>query len=448
MSTFYHPKAVYMTGTKKQKMDMSKAIVESIYSMEPPGRFLKQCPGEAGEWIELSRREAADKAAQAMAYAIKGESLKEKRRERRLSRLPPSLRLQQDDVVEKSSQRADRPTIDHSAAGVRSSSVARHGVAAASANNAESAVNDDHASDLVANGRMLLSDNSNLQQQLVQQLLQLSSTTTLPTSSGAPLNANQTGLVQVLAQALQQRLQQQQQHQQLPLQHTLGQDSESLGLQTQTSLQPALLEGLTQLLSQTLQQQQQIEQQQLLLQRLLNQQTVLPSGSLHPPPTLSFFTTSPFLSQGALLPNEFIRGTSSNYFAGSRYEPANNNILQNQKEHNAFSLSVLSNQPNNVGTSIAPQQAPQLDQLERLQSSQVQQQQQLLASSLVASNQLHHHHHQQQSLPLDPFHQARQTALLRCQKGNSHRPPPINAQPSDNAAALSSMEEEAIKMKS
>jgi hypothetical protein len=113
MSTFFHPKAVYKTGTKKQKMDMSKAIVESIYSMEPPGRFLKQCPGETGEWKELSRREAADRVAQAMAYAIKGESLKEKRRERRRLRLPPSLRLQQDDVDEKSSQGDGRPTNNH-----------------------------------------------------------------------------------------------------------------------------------------------------------------------------------------------------------------------------------------------------------------------------------------------------------------------------------------------
>jgi hypothetical protein len=314
--------------------------------------------------------------------------------------------------------------------------VARHGVAAASRNNnAESEVNDDHA-DLVADGRMLFSDNSNLQQQLLQQLLQLSSTTTLPTSSGAPLNENQTGLVQVLAQALQQ--QQQQQHQQRhPLRYALGQDSDSLGLQTQTPLQPALLEGLTQLLIQTQQQQQlQNEQQQLLLQRLLNQQTVFPSASLPPPPTLSFSTrSSSSLSQGALLPNDFLRRASSNYSTGSQYEPANNDILQNQTEHNALLLNQAS-----IGTSIAPQQAPQL--YDQLQRSLVQQQQQLLASSLVASNQLHHHQQQQQSLPLDPFHQARQTALLRCQKENSPCPPPINAQPSGNAAALSSREEE------
>ncbi len=188
-----------MTGTKKQKMAMAKAIVESIYSMEPPGRFLKKCPGEFGEWRELLRREAADKAAQAMAYAINGESLKEKRRERRRSRLPPSLRPQ-DDVVEKSSQRDGRPTNDHLGGVPSSPSVARHGLAARGGSgaagtenttNAQYAVNDDHA-DLVADESMLLPDNSNLSQQLTQQFLPSSiSTTTLPTSSeGAPLTQN------------------------------------------------------------------------------------------------------------------------------------------------------------------------------------------------------------------------------------------------------------------
>ena len=74
-------------GTKKQKMEISKAIVEAIYSGDLPGRFLKKC-SKTGEWSELSRRDAADKAAQAMAYIIKGESLKEKRRQRRFN-LPP-----------------------------------------------------------------------------------------------------------------------------------------------------------------------------------------------------------------------------------------------------------------------------------------------------------------------------------------------------------------------
>lgn len=66
----FRKKDVYSKGTKKQKMMISKAAVESIYSMEPPGRFLKKC-ADTGQWIELSKREAADKAAQAMAYVVR-----------------------------------------------------------------------------------------------------------------------------------------------------------------------------------------------------------------------------------------------------------------------------------------------------------------------------------------------------------------------------------------
>ena len=59
-----------MSGTKKQKMDMSHAIVAAVYSMNPPGRFLKQCP-DTGKWSELSERDAVERAAQAMGYAIR-----------------------------------------------------------------------------------------------------------------------------------------------------------------------------------------------------------------------------------------------------------------------------------------------------------------------------------------------------------------------------------------
>ena len=63
-------------------MDISKAIVEAVYSMDPPGRFLKNCP-ETGQWHELSKRDAADRAAQAMAYAIRGDDISKRRKEER-----------------------------------------------------------------------------------------------------------------------------------------------------------------------------------------------------------------------------------------------------------------------------------------------------------------------------------------------------------------------------
>ncbi len=62
-------KDAYIMGTRKQKMMISKDNVEAIYSMEPPGRFLKKC-ADTGQWKELSEREATNKAAQAMAYLV------------------------------------------------------------------------------------------------------------------------------------------------------------------------------------------------------------------------------------------------------------------------------------------------------------------------------------------------------------------------------------------
>mmetsp|Transcript_20391 Transcript_20391/g.28678 ORF Transcript_20391/g.28678 Transcript_20391/m.28678 type:complete len:161 (-) Transcript_20391:499-981(-) len=62
--------AAYTAGTKKQKMMISKSIVDTIYSMEPPGRFMKKCT-DTGLWVVLSQREAVDKTAQAMAYVVR-----------------------------------------------------------------------------------------------------------------------------------------------------------------------------------------------------------------------------------------------------------------------------------------------------------------------------------------------------------------------------------------
>mmetsp|Transcript_1275 Transcript_1275/g.2119 ORF Transcript_1275/g.2119 Transcript_1275/m.2119 type:complete len:362 (-) Transcript_1275:211-1296(-) len=64
------PQAVYSKSEKVRKVAISKAIVEAIYSMEPPGRFLRKCAA-TGEWQELSKKEALNKAAQAMAYAVR-----------------------------------------------------------------------------------------------------------------------------------------------------------------------------------------------------------------------------------------------------------------------------------------------------------------------------------------------------------------------------------------
>ena len=337
-----------MAGTKKQKMDISKAIVEAIYLKTPPGRFLKKC-ADTGQWNELSRREAADRAAQAMAYVIKGESLKEKRRQRR-SRLP------------------DQPTTNHSEGTCNnhsSSSVAHHGLTARRGGTA--CTNNDVQS---ANELLRVPEHINLQQQLLLQQLQQSSTTNLPTSVDNPQLVNQNGSGQLMFQSLQQQqLQQQQQQQQLPLQYTMGQNP--FGIQTHIGLTPQMLNQAQQL-------QQHSEQQQQLLRRLMTQQNVLPSPSL----PMSMSLSAPFLT-------------------GHQCQLANNNFLQNQVQlqSNPSMLGVLSSlqhQPNSsAGISNVPQGAQQAYQLQR---SLMLQQNQLLASSSGApsNNQLqcqHNYHH-------------------------------------------------------
>ena len=46
-------------------MIIANAIVAEIHSKDPPGRFLKKC-SDTGQWLELSKRKANDKAAQAI----------------------------------------------------------------------------------------------------------------------------------------------------------------------------------------------------------------------------------------------------------------------------------------------------------------------------------------------------------------------------------------------
>jgi len=452
-----------MTGTKKQKMNMSIAIAEAIYSMDPPGRFLKQC-AETGQWKELSKRDAADRVAQAMAYSVRGKEKSKQRRERR-RQSRQSLPLPQDDVVGAASsqpidQSAQQPQLNSpnknlkgnvasTVARATSSSAAHHGLdasgstAAGSNDNAESAENDGHT-DSVADEMLHVPRNSNLQQQLLQQLQQSSSNNaTLPTTLGNSIdqNVNQNGLAQLLLQTLQQ----QQLQQQLQVQYSC---QNPFGLQTQTTLQPALQhEGLTQLLYQAQQQQhnaqqQQIQQQQQLslLRSLLNHQNVLSPASL--PTTLSSpapSSSAPSLSSQGVLPSNVMLpiGTSLNYSLGRQSQSTNNNILQNLQQQsnpsNALLLGMLSNLQNqpNIGTFNAPHEAQQLDQLQR---SLMLQQNQLLATSLTASNQSMRQ--QQQSLPLGPLHRSWQTALLPHIQ-NSQNPPPINVRPSANTADLS-----------
>ena len=443
-----------MAGTKKQKMDMSKAIVEAIYSMDPPGRFLKQCP-ESCQWNELSKRDAADRVAQAMAYAVRGrEKLKRRKEERRRSRRISRQESKDNDGAVH--LHSSNNQLEGNASSSSSSSVARRRVTARgsvigdtnnTAASAESAAMGIDCTDSSADKMSLVPGNSSLHQQQLQrppQLNQSSDAITLPTSS-IDQSVIQNGLLHVLAEAVQQ--QRHHHDQQQLLQSILGQNTLGQLLHTQTPLQLASLEGLT---HQLLAQQQQ--QQLILLQHWLNAQNVLPPL----PPDSLLATLSPSApsstSQGVLptnnndmIPNG---ASSSNYSLTPQPEPpANMNILQplqqqsNPSSNGLLLSSILSNlhhQPNNVGIISALQGAQQLDQLQR--SLRVHHLQQLLPSSPTAFNHSSVHQHQQ-SLLLDPLHQAWQIALL-LQLQNSQDPPSINVQPSANVAPSSTRQEE------
>jgi len=259
-----------MTGTKKQKMKISNDMVDAIYSMEPPGRFLKKCPGDSEAWEELSRRDAADKAAQAMAYIIKGESLKRQRRERKLRPYlpPPSASQPQDVAGVDFSPASDRPAQAQPQLHVAASVIKHHG-----GNSPSSAAHEPTALGSAAAGEQL-PGNSNLQQHL-NRLQQQPSTNTsiLPSHPGIPLNNLES--VQVLPSALTDGLNQQPHHNRYH------------------------------------------EQQQKLL---------LPQHGLgSAPPNLSFFAAaSPSVSDQGVLQNE-------RYLAGSQ-QALNNNLLHNHMQ--------------------------------------------------------------------------------------------------------------------
>jgi hypothetical protein len=344
-----------MTGTKKQKMDMSKAIVEAIRSKEPPGRFLKKC-SKTGQWNELSKREAADKAAQAMAYAINGESLKEKRRERRMRSRPFPSFQPQNDVGASSSQTADQPdeiqphaADNHFEGGLSNDAV---GIATW-----ERRVGSNTT--LSANG-LLPGNSNNYQQQLLQLQQQPNSTTDFLITSGInSLNTRDGGSVQALAQMQTLQLQRQRQ-QEILLHHIMDQHP------------PASLQELTQLLNEmqqqqeqqfliyralTLSQQQQQQQQQLLLQPhpLTYLSAPLPTTLPLSAPTVSAQSSSE--QQRVLLSND------ERYLTGS--QPTTHNMLQNpaqpqsipSNDANFLSMSMLTNTQNqpNVGTATVPQ---------------------------------------------------------------------------------------------
>lgn len=54
-----------MTSTKRQKMSISRSIVEAVRSLDPPGRFLEKDP-KTGLWSDIGHKKAVEKTSQAL----------------------------------------------------------------------------------------------------------------------------------------------------------------------------------------------------------------------------------------------------------------------------------------------------------------------------------------------------------------------------------------------
>ena len=203
---FIITKVAYSAGTKKQKMMISRTIVDDIYSKEPPGRFLKECP-DTGQWIELSRREAADKAAQAMAYTVRNaNSPKSASKKKRKAPSSPSTTTAATTATSKQQEGTvkDQSLPSHANVGHRGGSVA-----AMSASSAITASTNNPPPPSI----------SSLQQQIFSLPLQQSSTS-LPAISS--VTSELLAQLMLVTQQQQQQIQQQIQQQQLVLSHLLA----------------------------------------------------------------------------------------------------------------------------------------------------------------------------------------------------------------------------------
>jgi len=64
-------KELYVTSTKKQKMKISRSIVEAVRSLEPPGRFLEK-DQSSGKWFDIGDKKAVEKTSQALRDGAAG----------------------------------------------------------------------------------------------------------------------------------------------------------------------------------------------------------------------------------------------------------------------------------------------------------------------------------------------------------------------------------------
>jgi len=349
-------RAVYSNSSKAQKVAISTSIVETIYSMEPPGRFLRKC-ADTGQWEELSKKEALNKAAQAMAYAVRDMAKVETERSHSLSSTNPGMSR----VVP--SQITLSKSVAHASAASAKRERRQDSNVASEPNNGRADQSADNSSESPGLQRLLL--------QLQQPSAATLSTNQNPTTSMPIVSLNR------LAQLL-----------------------------TETDAQ--------------LQQNQQRQRELLLYlagQRQLQPQTQLASASLSP--TLAI-TSSPSLSaqsQGALMSQYYDivrRASPSSLLQGSSgttsLQLSSLLGLQSITNQQGLLSSLMGGLPQNrsvLGTGIVPRQQS-VDQLQcRLDSLR---QNQLLSS--LTQNQLLL---QQPLRPLDPLQQAWRDSVLQQQ---------------------------------
>lgn len=64
-------KELYVSSTKKQKMKISRSIVQAVRSLEPHGRFLEK-DQQSGKWFDIGDKKAVEKTSQALRDGAAG----------------------------------------------------------------------------------------------------------------------------------------------------------------------------------------------------------------------------------------------------------------------------------------------------------------------------------------------------------------------------------------
>jgi len=60
-----YPQELYVSSTKREKMGISRSIVQAVRSLDPPGRFLDK-DTVTGLWHDIGHKKAVEKTSQAL----------------------------------------------------------------------------------------------------------------------------------------------------------------------------------------------------------------------------------------------------------------------------------------------------------------------------------------------------------------------------------------------